>query len=440
MKRIFNYGRLAGFPIGLGLTSVLVGGALNRVMIVELGLPVALVGFFFAVPLLVSPLRVWLGYRSDAHPIFGLRREPYIISGTLLAGVGVLLAAWLALRGGAFTLPALAAIVWGFLLYGFGKNLASNSFEALQADLFTSAQRPRVVTSLRVAMFAGIIGGAIALGRLLEPFSAPKLLTIAAGVAAAWFVLAMLTAWAQEKRDAAVETAVAEARQIPFMHTFRRYVWEDPQVRRFFFVLLLSIVGTLAQDVLLEPYGGLVLGMSVSETTRLTAIWGVGTVLSMMAAGLWLIKRYGYRLALNVGLVWCMVTFAGLIVAGMMGSAVLFMALIFLLGMGTGLANAGTLMGAIEFTSRAHAGILMGVWGLAVQIGQALGSLLGGGVVDVMLRLTNNNALIGYGTVFAIESLLLLAALILFRRVDLTHALIFQTNADEQLRVSIATD
>lgn len=438
MKQLLNYGRLAGFPIGLGLTSVLVGGTLNRVMVVELGLPVALVGFFFAVPLLVSPLRVWLGYRSDAHPIFGLRRVPYIISGTLLAGTGVIFAAWLVLRGGAFPLPVLVAIVLGFLLYGFGKNLASNSFEALQADMFEGEQRPRAVTSLRVAMFVGIIGGAIALGRLLEPFSANKLLTIAFGVAAAWFVLATLAGWAQEKRGAAVETAVAEARQIPFMHTFRRYVWEDPQVRRFFFVLLLSIVGTLAQDVLLEPYGGLVLGMSVSQTTRLTAIWGVGTVLSMMAAGVWLIKKYGYRFVLNVGLVWCMLTFAGLILSGLAGSAVLFMTLIFLLGVGTGLANAGTLTGAIEFTSRAHAGILMGVWGVAVQIGQAIGSLLGGGVVGVMLRLTNNNALIGYGTVFAIESLLLLAALVLFRQVDLTNALIFQSDADEQLRLSVA--
>lgn len=438
MQRYVNYGRLAAFPIGLGLTSVLVGGTLNRVLIVERGLPVALVGFFFAVPLLVSPLRVWLGYRSDAYPIWGLRRAPYIIGGSLLAGLGVALAAWLALTSEGASLPLLAAIVFGFLLYGFGKNLSSNSFEALQADTFEGEQRPRAVTALRVAMFVGIIGGAIVLGRLLDPFSADKLLRITLGVAAAAFVLAAAASWAQEKQDAAVETAVAEARQIPFRQTFRTYVWHDPQVRRFFFVLMLVIVGTLAQDVLLEPFGALVLGMSVSQTTRLTAIWGVGTVISMMAAGIWLIKKFGYRTVLNVGLVWSTLMFSGLILAGWAGSAVLFMALIFLLGAGAGLANAALLTGAIDFTSRAHAGVLMGVWGVAVQIGQAAGSLLGGGVVEVMLRLTNHNALIGYGTVFAIESLLLLAALALFRQVDLTRALIFQDNADEKLRLSVA--
>jgi MFS transporter, BCD family, chlorophyll transporter len=72
----FEQLRLAGFPLGLGLVSVLVSGTLNRVMIVEMNIPASLVGLFFALPLLISPLRIWLGYRSDAYPIWGLRREP----------------------------------------------------------------------------------------------------------------------------------------------------------------------------------------------------------------------------------------------------------------------------------------------------------------------------------------------------------------------------
>jgi BCD family chlorophyll transporter-like MFS transporter len=77
--------RLAGFPVGYGLVGALVGGTLNRVMVAEMGLPVSLVGFLFALPLLEAPLRVWLGYRSDGYPILGRRREPYIVAGALLA-------------------------------------------------------------------------------------------------------------------------------------------------------------------------------------------------------------------------------------------------------------------------------------------------------------------------------------------------------------------
>lgn len=88
MKRSFNLIRLAAVPLSLTLISILAGSVINRVMVVELGLPVTLAGLFLAVPLLVAPVRVWLGHRSDAYPIRGLRREPYIIIGAGLAGLG----------------------------------------------------------------------------------------------------------------------------------------------------------------------------------------------------------------------------------------------------------------------------------------------------------------------------------------------------------------
>jgi hypothetical protein len=36
------------------------------------------------------------------------------------------------------------------------------------------------------------------------------------------------------------------------------------------------VLGTQIQDVLMEPYAGLVLGMDVAATTRLTMFWGLG--------------------------------------------------------------------------------------------------------------------------------------------------------------------
>ena len=37
--------------------------------------------------------------------------------------------------------------------------------------------------------------------------------------------------------------------------------------------------------MLLEPYGALVLDMGVAQTTRLTAMWGAGTIIAMLASG-----------------------------------------------------------------------------------------------------------------------------------------------------------
>jgi len=71
------------------MSGALIGGTLNRIMIADLGMPASLVAIFFIVPMLVSPLRVWFGYRSDGYPIMGRRREPYIVLGALLIGLGI---------------------------------------------------------------------------------------------------------------------------------------------------------------------------------------------------------------------------------------------------------------------------------------------------------------------------------------------------------------
>ena len=80
------------------------------------------------------------------------------------------------------------------------------------------------------------------------------------------------------------------------------------------------------------------------------------------------------------------------------------------------------LTAVIEFTPFVRAGLLMGVWGMAHQIGQAMGGLLGGVMVDVVRSLTDGANLIAYGTVFTTEALMLLVALHLTRRLRVEHA------------------
>ena len=377
-----HYVRLAGFPIGLGLVIVLVGGTLNRVMIAELGLPASLVGLFFAAPLLVAPVRAWLGYQSDTRPLWGLRREPYIILGTLVGGAGVIGAAFAPLSN--LALPALVAggTLLAFVAYGLGKNLASNTFEALLADKFEGEQRPRAVTFFKVAMFLGIMGGAIGLGKLLDPFSPARLMNIVLGVVVLVIILAVAAVIRQEPQVSV--TYAKQAQEKPFWQTFKQVIWQDRQARLFFLFIMLVVIGTLAQDVLLEPYGALVLGMSVGETTRLTALWGGGTMVAMLAAGARLIKQFGYRSVLRVGLFLNIIVFGGLIASGALGSVGAFQGLVFVLGLGTGLSATAMLTAVIEFTTMAHAGLYMGVWGIAHELGQAFGSILAGGLVDLI--------------------------------------------------------
>lgn len=412
-----TYLRMAAFPLSIGITSVLVSGTLNRVMIVEQGMSASLVGACFALPLLIAPLRVWIGYQSDTRPLWGQRRTPYIIAGMLLSVVGMMSAVLLVLALPDNNLPLAvaltAAVMVAFLAYGLGRHMSSNTFEALIADTFHGSQRPRAVTLFKVAMFVGIIGTAVVLGILLDPFSPTRLALITASALLLTLLLTLLAVVGQERRGDHIDAAIAEARAVSFRATITTVVWPDPRMRRFFALVMLVIVGTLAQDILLEPYGGLVLGMTPGETTRLTGLWGVGTVLAMLAAGLGLIQRYGYMTVLRGGLGITIVVFGGLIGAGFLQQPILFQGLVFILGLGTGLAAAGLLTAVVEQTTAARAGTLMGVWGVAHESGEALGGLLGGGVVDLVRLLSGGNSWLAYSTVFALEAGLLLVALLL---------------------------
>jgi BCD family chlorophyll transporter-like MFS transporter len=45
------------------------------------------------------------------------------------------------------------------------------------------------------------------------------------------------------------------------------------------------------QDILLEPYGGQILGLAVGATTALTALMAAGALLAFALAARWLARR-----------------------------------------------------------------------------------------------------------------------------------------------------
>ncbi len=422
MKQNFNLVRLAAIPLSLTLISILAGSVINRVMVVELGLPVTLAGLFLAVPLLVAPVRVWLGHRSDAYPIRGLRREPYIIIGAGLAGLGAAVSVSLVLRTESLaSLSALATLV-GLIVYGIGKNLTSNTFQALLADKFEAgAPRSRAATLYEVVNMIGLIAGAGLVGATLQPYSPERLTVVVMVIGAMALLFALFAAPKQEPRDVASRGSQA-ARSHDFQTVVKTVVLNNPQVRRFFVVVMLTLLGTQIQDVLLEPYAAVRFNMTVSESAQLTAFWGLGTLIAMLASGLYLIKRFGYLPVYRIGLSVVAVMFLLIVAVGFVGNANLLRLAVVLLGLGTGLAAASLLVSMIEFTTEARAGLLIGVWGVAHQLGRALASLLGGLIVDGVLSLSGGNVMLAYGAAFVLEAVLVGIAIGLIAKVNVTEA------------------
>ncbi|MEA3643440.1 MAG: PucC family protein [Lamprobacter sp.] len=181
-------------------------------------------------------------------------------------------------------------------------------------------------------------------------------------------------------------------------------------------MIALTLLGTQMQDVLMEPYAGLVLGMDVAATTQLTMFWGLGALAAILVSGLVLIPWLGLARLYRLGIVLLMPLFAGVVLAGMLQQPLLLQRCVLGLGLSTGLAAASLLAQTVDFTSTQSAGLLLGVWGLGFQLGRALANLLGAGLVDGLNHLTGEVALLAYGGAFAIECAFLIGALLLFRR------------------------
>ena len=332
-------------------------------------------------------------------------------------GLGILAATNVAVQIQQVTFALVLGSVLSFVLYGIGRNLGHNTYQALITDRYDGSQRMRAVTLYEVATLLGAVMGAGFIGKALEVYEPVKLMGVATGVAVAVFLLATVAAIGQEPKSGVAKTATEKARGVPFQTVLKEVVFADPQVRTFFILVIFTFVGTLAQDALLEPYGALVLNMSVGDTTRLTMFWGLGVMFSMLASGIFLLKRLGFMRVMRIGIISSALVFAGLIVAGAMGNPNLFQGLVFVMGLGTGLAGAGMLSGVVSFTTPIRAGMLMGVWGVANMVGHAFGSLLGGATVDLM-RLATGSAFIAYSTLFGLEVVMLLIALYLSTRLD----------------------
>jgi BCD family chlorophyll transporter-like MFS transporter len=410
--------RMALFQLGFGTISVLVLGVLNRVMFAEIGLPATLIGFLLALPSIVSPLRLWLGYLSDSRPILGHRRLPYILSGMVLAAVGVLCGTL-----GALWIPR--AAVWGilvtvvaFLIYGMGKNAMATAFQALIADVFDEQQRPQAMATLQAAFILGIIGGSVGLGRLVDPYSPDRLIAVVIGVGLVAIVLAVLGCLGVEPTGRAVEEISRRAREVPFGATLRR-TFQNPQARLFFFFIGTALLATLSQDIFLEPFGAKLFNMSVGQTTRLSMYWGTGTLVALMICGIWLVNRMGRKRVTGTGLVIVALAFAGLITAGVIKQRGLFIGLVLLLGVGSGISAAGMLSLMVDFTTPEQAGLLMGAWTIAHQLAEVAGNFLGGVLVDGVFAISDSY-LAAFGTVFGLEIVAAIVGLGLLSRISVS--------------------
>lgn len=145
---------------------------------------------------------------------------------------------------------------------------------ALATDQAEPKSRPKVVGLMYVMLLFSTIASALTYGMLLKDFSPGRLIQVIQGTAVVTILLNAVSLWKQEPLRRAKE-GEAPASEPTFQKSWSSYMQGDQAFRR----LLVVGLGTMAfgmQDILLEPYGGEILHLTVSSTTFLTATLAAG--------------------------------------------------------------------------------------------------------------------------------------------------------------------
>jgi BCD family chlorophyll transporter-like MFS transporter len=428
--------RLSLFQVSVGMALALLNGTLNRVMIVELAVPAWLVSLMVALPIVFAPLRALVGHKSDHHlSALGWKRVPYIWFGSLMqfGGLAIIPFAMLVLTGDG-TGPAWVGHVGaavGFLLLGAGLHTTQTAGLALATDLAPADTRPRVVALLYVSLLLGMAGSSLLFSWLLRDFNPTRLVQVVQGAAVLTMLLNAVALWKQEPRRPRSAVPAAADDTTGFLHAWRGFIGL-PRARRMMWAVGLGSAAFSMQDVLLEPYGGQILGLAVGSTSALTALtaWGALVAFSLAARRL----QQGddpVRLAAT-GVLVGVVAFAAVIFAEPTGIALLFYAGAVLIGLGGGLFSVATLTEAMGLDGldgqdkRAPSatglgnGIALGAYGAVQASAAGIAIALGGGLRDIVSALAASGWLgpalahpaTGYSVVYHIEIALLFATLI----------------------------
>jgi BCD family chlorophyll transporter-like MFS transporter len=419
----------------LGAMVVLTTSTLNRVMVVELSLAAIVPGFLVGLHYAVQLSRPLFGHGSDVSKT---KRSNWIMGGMALLALAGTGAAATTLIINTHFWPGFALACLAYILIGMGIGAAGTSLLALLASRTPPAKRPASATIVWIMMIAGIVMTAATTGKLLDPYSHQRLIMITAATGVAAVVLTMIALFRLERPGSAErqsqdvqgqdlqghETAHSK---ISFKARLRE-TWADDEARLFTVFIFLSMLAYSTQDLILEPFAGLLFGMTPGQTTSLSGVQHGGILIGMVLVGLIGTLPFGRNAKLLkaftiTGCLGSAVALAGISAAAGAPAVWPLKANVMALGFFNGMFSIAaigammTLAGAGGKTGQngKAEGIRMGVWGAAQAIAFGFGGFTGTLSVSVTQALTGNIPF-SYAVVFAAEAcLFVVSALIAWR-------------------------
>lgn len=416
--------------VRLGLVQTAVGAmfaltslTLNRVMVVEYALPAVIPAALVAWNYIVQLSRPRWGHGSD----LGHRRAPWIVGGMGVMALGAIIATDATTMMAASPVIGILVAFAAYSMVGLGVGAAGTSLLALLATRVAPDRRPAAAAITWIMMIVGFILYAAISGALLQPFSNQRLALVATGVAGVAFLVTLVAV-----RGAEAEGPVLEASQnqpaagapAPFRAVLAE-IWADALARRFTIFVFVSMLAYSAQELILEPYAGLVFHMSPAQSATLTGMEKGGALLGMILVGALGARLKGQGSAWMrpwtvAGCVGSALALAALCAASMIGPSWPLAPTVFALGLANGVfavAAIGSMMSLAGGGKGSREGARMGLWGGAQAGAFAIGGFVGATGVEALRSMLQQNGP-AFIVAFLAEAALFLIAAVLAARLD----------------------
>jgi MFS transporter, BCD family, chlorophyll transporter len=422
--------RTSGFGwldiVRLGLVQTAIGGivvmttsTLNRIMVVELALPAILPGLLVAFHYFIQVIRPRMGHASDS----GAKKTPWIIGGICVLALGGFGAALSTALMASYLVLGIACAALAFFLIGIGVSISGTSLLALLAKGVNDERRAAAATIVWLMMIFGFAFTSIMAGKFLDPYEPYKVVVIS-GIISIIAVLVTIGALYRLETPELQNSPVHAERKTPFRQALAE-VWADGNARRFSIFIFISMFAFSSQDLILEPFAGIVFGYSLGQTTSLSGVQHSGVLMGMLLVaicGSSRLRAYcgSLRLWMIYGCVASGIAMLGLAIGSMVGPEWPLRFNVFLLGLANGafsIAAIASMMRLAVAGGAGKEGVRIGLWGGAQAIAFGVGGLLGAAASDIARALMESQSL-AYASVFSIESGLFIASAYLASKVE----------------------
>jgi BCD family chlorophyll transporter-like MFS transporter len=336
------------------------------------------------------------------------------------------------------------SVIWGgllamlaFSLIGLGVSASGTSVLVLLAKRVEDHRRAAAATIVWLMMISGLAVTAGVAGHLLDPYSHERLLLISCVIS----LVALTITFAALYQLEGAAGAITSSQVIPSSETQEKkpgfqealkQVWQEPEAKRFTVFVFVSMLAFSAQDLILEPFAGLVFQFTPGQTTSLSGLQHAGVLAGMILVA-FACGRFGVRLGgrefgslrtwIVGGCIASSIALLSLTIAGFVGLGYPLKLTVFMLGVSNGafsIAAIASMMRLAGEGRQQREGTRVGLWGAAQAIAFGAGGLIGASASDLTRTLIQDPG-VAYAAVFFAEALLFLVAARLALRIHTIH-------------------